>query len=307
MKTRLLISALVVAVGAFTACTSQNADAPRAGTVTLSDGTRLAGSVSENSSNEIVIAGVDGSSHTVPKVQVRAIEYVDAAPVPVPTDVAASPVLPASAPTSSPTPAPRRAPVAARPARPIVERYHPTPEAITTKTYMVPLDTELSVRVNDTIDSDTAVEGQTYSAELTNDVLDEDGNVVIPDGSNGQIVIKSATKGSRIRGASDLVLDLQSVTVGGRRYLVDTVDVQKKGRDTVGVNKRTAIFTGIGAAVGAVVGAVTGGGKGAGIGAASGAGAGAIAQVITSGNSIKVPVETVLTFRLDKPLKVVAK
>jgi len=191
--------------------------------------------------------------------------------------------------------------------RPHVEHYHPTPEVISTKTYVVPADTELSVRTEDTIDSETAVEGQTFAAEITQDVLDADGNVVIPDGSNAQIVIKSASEGSRFHGASDLVLDLQSVSVGGKRYQTSAVDIEKKGRESVGVNKRTAIFTGAGAAIGAVVGAIGGGKKGAAIGAASGAGAGAIAQVITSGNSIRVPVETILTFRLDKPLKVTAK
>ena len=61
-----------------------------------------------------------------------------------------------------------------------------------------------------------------------------------------------------------------------------------------------------GAAAGAAIGAIAGGGKGAGIGAASGAGAGAVTQILTKG-SIKVPVETVLTFRLDRPLRVTAR
>jgi hypothetical protein len=46
-----------------------------------------------------------------------------------------------------------------------------------------------------------------------------------------------------------------------------------------------------------------GGGKGAAIGAGSGAGAGAITQILTKG-TIKVPVESILTFKLDEPLRV---
>jgi outer membrane lipoprotein SlyB len=72
----------------------------------------------------------------------------------------------------------------------------------------------------------------------------------------------------------------------------------------VGVNKRTAVFTGGGAAIGAIIGAIAGGGKGAAIGAASGAGAGAVTQIVTKGNSIKVPAETILTFKLDRTLQV---
>jgi len=73
----------------------------------------------------------------------------------------------------------------------------------------------------------------------------------------------------------------------------------------VGGNKRTAKYTGGGAAIGAIIGAIAGGGKGAAIGAGSGAGAGALTQILTKGGSIKVPVETVLTFKLDRPLRVV--
>ena len=45
--------------------------------------------------------------------------------------------------------------------------------------------------------------------------------------------------------------------------------------------------------------------KGAAIGAGSGAGAGALTQVLTKGR-IKVPVESILTFQLDKPIRVQA-
>ena len=67
-----------------------------------------------------------------------------------------------------------------------------------------------------------------------------------------------------------------------------------------GANKRTAEFTGGGAALGAIIGAIAGGGKGAAIGAGAGAGAGAVTQVATKGGAIKVPAETLLTFQLDK-------
>ena len=130
--------------------------------------------------------------------------------------------------------------------------------------------------------------------------------MVIPAGSNAQAVIRSASQGGRFRGASDLVLDLQSVSIGGRQYQISTADFQQKGREGVGANKRTATFAGGGAAVGAIIGAIAGHGKGAAIGALSGAGAGAAAQVLTKGGAIRIPAETVLTFQLDKPLRVVA-
>jgi hypothetical protein len=85
---------------------------------------------------------------------------------------------------------------------------------------------------------------------------------------------------------------------------VTTSEIAEKGRDGVGANKRTAEFAGGGAAVGAIVGAIAGHGKGAAIGAGSGAGAGALTEILTKGGSIKVPAETVMTFKLERPLRI---
>jgi hypothetical protein len=141
--------------------------------------------------------------------------------------------------------------------------------------------------------------------QVTREATDVNGDVVIPRGSAATVVIRSASRGGRIKGSSDLVLDLQSVAINGRQHTIDTVDVTKQGKSGVGANKRTAGYTGGGAALGAIIGAIAGGGKGAAIGAGAGAGAGALAQILTKGRSIKVPAESVLTFNLDKPLKVV--
>ena len=50
-------------------------------------------------------------------------------------------------------------------------------------------------------------------------------------------------------------------------------------------------------------GSVAGGGRGAAIGAIAGAATGAGVQVLTRGKEVRVPAETVLTFRLDQPLQ----
>jgi hypothetical protein len=167
------------------------------------------------------------------------------------------------------------------------------------------MGTKVPVRTEETIDSATAAEGQTYAAEIADDVFDANGDVVAPRGANAQIVIRSATKGNRFHGTSDLVLDLQSISVGGKQYLVSTTDLQQKGKQGFGANKRTAEYTGGGAALGAIIGAIAGGGKGAAIGAGAGAGAGAVTQVATKGGAIRVPAEMVLTFQLDKPVQIV--
>ena len=58
-----------------------------------------------------------------------------------------------------------------------------------------------------------------------------------------------------------------------------------------------------GAVLGTVIGAAAGGGAGAAAGAALGAAAGAAAQILTQGDEIRVPAESLLDFRLDEPLR----
>ena len=161
--------------------------------------------------------------------------------------------------------------------------------------------TEISVRSDETISSQSAVQGRTYPATITRDVLDSNGTVVIPRGSPGALMIRRINQGGGLSGGS-FVLDLDSVTVNGRRYLVSTSDIEQRNANGIGANRRTAEMVGGGTALGTLVGAVAGGGKGAAIGAIAGALAGGGAEVLTKGNEIRVPAETVLNFRLDQPL-----
>jgi len=267
-------------------CTAKQAQGPHA-TIQMRDGTTVTGTVTATSPSEITLAGDDNTTHTVPMAQVKSIEYDE------------PPGAQTSAAQTGATPS-RRASDSVH-----EHHYHPTQAEIHTKTYVLPTGTQVSVRTEDTINSASTVEGQTYAAEITDDVLDANGDVVVPHGSNAQIVIRSASKGGRIRGASDLALDLQSVSVEGQQYTISTTDVKESGKQGVGANKRTAVFSGGGAALGAIIGAIAGGGKGAAIGAGAGAGGGALTQILTKGGSIKVPAETVLTFQLDKPVRIV--
>lgn len=61
--------------------------------------------------------------------------------------------------------------------------------------------------------------------------------------------------------------------------------------------KETVVRTGVGSAIGAAIGAIAGGGKGAAIGA--GVGGATSCQVLTKGERVKIPSETVLTLATD--------
>lgn len=166
----------------------------------------------------------------------------------------------------------------------------------------VPSGTEINVITNETINSADADEGQNFSAEVSQDVLDSNGRVLIPRGSDATLVLRSVSNQGTVSGTSELVLDLDSVRVNGRSYQVSSQDIQQTGKEGIGKNKRTATMVGGGAVLGTLIGAIAGGGKGAAIGAVTGAAAGGATQVITRGKDVKVPAETNLKFRLDEPL-----
>jgi len=162
----------------------------------------------------------------------------------------------------------------------------------------VPAGTEIAVRTNENIDTRDTSQGTSYAAQVDRDVVGADGRVVIPRGAEARLVVRRVNDNT-------LALDLQSVRVNGRTYNVDTSGIREQGtgREGLGENKRTGEFVGGGAVLGTLLGAIAGGGKGAAIGALAGAGAGAGAQVLTRGDHVRVPAESVLSFRLDRPLR----
>ena len=165
----------------------------------------------------------------------------------------------------------------------------------------VPAGTEVTVRTNESIDARNPSDSRIYTGVVDRDVRDNAGRVVIPRGSNAELIMRNVDR-------DNIVLDLESVNVNGQRYIVSTTDQPVTGEDSrkegVGANKRTGKYVGGGAVIGSIIGAIAGGGKGAAIGAATGAGAGAIGQTVTRGASVRLPAESLVTFRLDRPLTV---
>jgi hypothetical protein len=180
------------------------------------------------------------------------------------------------------------------------------PRAVSGRGLVAPAGTELVVRTVETIDSRNAGADQIFAAIVEQDVTDASGQVIIPERSSAQLVVRQMSSGGKT-GSPEMVLDIQSITVNGRRYLVSTTDLARDSDTGLGKNKRTAQAVGGGAAIGTLIGAIAGGGKGAAIGAVIGAAGGAGAQVLTKGREIRVPAETVLSFRLDRTMTLQAE
>src|ERR1051326_2977122 len=157
--------------------------------------------------------------------------------------------------------------------------------------------TTITVRTNQEINSANS-DGKVFSGVVEQDVLNRGGDIAIRRGANVELLIKNISR-------NEVALDLDSVTVDGRRYGIQAEDsvVSTQETDGFGANRRTGKFVGGGAAIGAIIGAIAGGGKGAAIGGGIGAAAGAGTQVLTRGKRVNVPAESLVTFRLQQPLQ----
>ena len=268
-----------------------------AATVTLKDGSNFSGSVTRSDTSTITLQTATGESRTYPMTEVATVQYGD-------HPLGGQP--PISAPLASRNPSATLKSATPAAAAPPVMRTVPmeSPKRAVEESRIIPAGTILQVRNNESISSQTANAGQTFSAVVAQDVVDSNGRVAIPKGSDATLIVREAVAQGKIEGRSELVLDLGSVSAGGRSYRLETVDLVEKGKEGLGKNKRSAIFAGGGGALGGIIGAVAGGGKGAAIGALSGVAVGTAAQAVTRGKGLKVPSETLLNFKLEAPVQI---
>ena len=167
---------------------------------------------------------------------------------------------------------------------------------------VIPAGTTIAVRTNERIDTEQPVQGRTYEAQVTRPIVGSQNDVLVPEGSIAHLRVVRLEQPGAV-GTGELSLALHSLNVGGRTYNIESMPVEVEGEEGLGANRRTATMVGGGAALGTLIGAVAGGGSGAAIGAAVGAAGGAAAQVLTRGDHIRVPAETVLTFQTDQHLR----
>jgi hypothetical protein len=164
----------------------------------------------------------------------------------------------------------------------------------------IPAGTRISVRTIDSIDSTKNRPGDRFQASLE-EPLAVDGVVVAPKGADVYGRLAESKKSGTFTGRSELQLELTGIVVNGQTVPVVTGEYELKGKSR---GSSTAKRTIGGAAVGTIIGAIAGGGKGAGIGAAVGGGAGAGSEVITKGEQVKVPSETLLDFTLQQDVTI---
>jgi hypothetical protein len=159
--------------------------------------------------------------------------------------------------------------------------------------------TRVVVRTTQSIDERNA-NGRVFRGVVNDDIRDQRNRVAIPRGASVDLLVRDA-------GRHELYLDLDSITTGGQSYGVDATGRVVSGGERVdsrvGANAETAQRVGGGAVIGTIIGAVVGGGKGAAIGAATGAAVGASTEIEVHGERVHVPSQSIVTFRLEEPLR----
>jgi uncharacterized membrane protein YtjA (UPF0391 family) len=239
--------------------------------------------------NDLVVQQVQSNSQqqqTPPEAAKTAVKAVSpgrvSAKLPPPPSAVASNTS-AAQPVSNPPPASDESSVAQIPPPP------QPPKKIT-----IPAGTQFNIRLSDTLDSERNQVGDAFHATLGTPIV-VDSETAIPSGADivGRVVdVKSA---GRFAGNSVLTLELNSLSINGKTYNIQTNQWTRQGK---GEGKNTAVKAGGGAAVGAIIGGLAGGGKGAAIGSVAGAGAGTGAAATKKGEQIKLAPEATLSFLL---------
>lgn len=234
-------------------------------------------------------SGTQGTASSTPDNQ---------APTAGPTADAETPTDPGPGPDSSSAPAQGAAAV---PAAAVNSQPAPTPQTASDGMIAIPAGQTLLVRMIDGVDSKRNNVGDIFHASLETDLLV--GNTLVARrGTDVYGRLVEAKEAGRLSGSAELELELTRMVINGRDYPVVSSDYNMKGK---GRGSDTAKKVGGGAVFGAIIGAIAGGGRGAAIGAGAGSAAGAGVQVLTRGQQVKIPSETLLEFRLQQPVSVI--
>jgi hypothetical protein len=162
----------------------------------------------------------------------------------------------------------------------------------------VPAGTRILIRTVDPIDSSKQKAGFRFTANLETN-LQTDNVVVARRGTPVYGVLATASSAGKMKGSSELGLELTDIVINGTSYplMTSTYEIEGKGE---GSNTAKKVLGGAG--LGALIGGLAGGGKGAGIGVLAGAGAGTAVAATKKGQQLSIPSESLLEFRLEQPV-----
>ncbi|MGB2592248.1 MAG: hypothetical protein WA853_20565 [Candidatus Acidiferrum sp.] len=176
------------------------------------------------------------------------------------------------------------------------QQYGPPPTLLT-----IPAGTVVVMRLNELLSSDHNQIGDQFSGTLEQPIV-VNGWVVARRGETVMGQVKAAQKAGRVKGTSQLGVELTDITlVDGTQSPVLTQLWKASGGTS---HDADAATIGGGTALGAIIGSAADWGRGAAIGAGAGAVAGIGAVLLTRGRPTVLYPESELSFHLVDPVKV---
>ncbi|HEY5027861.1 MAG TPA: hypothetical protein VIK39_05585 [Candidatus Angelobacter sp.] len=167
------------------------------------------------------------------------------------------------------------------------------------KALVVPANTAIYVRLQQSISSTTAQSGQIFSAEL-DEPLVVDGQTLAPIGAAVTGKVVAARDSGHMHNAGYLRITLSSITLNGKTVPLQTNSVFVSGGR---YKKRNLAFIGGGAGGSALLGGLVDGGKGTVEGSTVGVAGGTTAAYAAGKKEVGFVAERRLGFRLTQPLK----
>lgn len=190
---------------------------------------------------------------------------------------------------------------AQRPPSPNRPPMRPTAAAPVPASLTIPPGTVIFARIAEPLSSDRNQAGDTFTATLDRPII-VDGWVVARRGETIIGSVTNAQKAGRIKGVSQLGLELTDLTIVDGQQLPILTGLWKGSAGTSHGTDAAGIATTTGA--GTIIGAAADGGVGAGIGAGAGAAAGIALVLLTRGKPTVLAPESLLSFQLKDPVTI---
>jgi hypothetical protein len=275
-------------------------------TLTRHDGQAVTGRLVETRADALVIRTADGSPATVARKDIASVTI--ATPAAARGESATPTATPAPPPGGSQaTGTPGAAPVESEPLAPLpaatgagaAAAGRPAPAW---REIVVPAGTQLEIRLDEAVASDTSRVEEPVRATLVDEIAVH-GVTAVPAGSAVTGSVTRARRSGRVKGVAELAIRFDSVKPAGgdARYRLRTGLVTRRAAKT---RKKDALSIAAPAAGGAILGGLLGGKKGALIGTTVGAGAGTAVVLSTRGKEVRLPRGAILAIKLLEPVTV---
>jgi hypothetical protein len=174
----------------------------------------------------------------------------------------------------------------------------------------IPPNTEMRIELLTNLSTEASQKGDRFQARVL-EPAEYEGAMI-------EGVVSRVKRSGRVRGASELQLSFEQISLNGRwsNFEAQVVEVISRGGTGVGdvdeeggvrgtgSSRDDVTKIGTGAAIGAIIGAITGGGKGAAIGAAIGGAVGTGGAISSRGSDIRLPAGQQLKIRTSNTTRI---